>query len=233
MKTAIIIPTYNECQNLKPLIEEILTLGLADLRIVIIDDNSPDGTGEVAEQLARKYPQVKVIHRQQRQGLAPAYIEGFKYLLKEDVDYIIQMDADFSHHPRYIPLFLNKIEECDLVIGSRYLNASKEIKWSSLRLAFSYLASKYTRLCTGMPISDPLGGFKCFRKAILANIGLDRIISNGFVFQAEMNYRTHRKGYRLTEIPIIFYPRRSGSSKISNWIAIEALIKLPFFRLIS
>jgi len=233
MRTVIVIPTYNEYENLKPLIEQILALDFADLRIVIIDDNSPDGTGEVAQTLARTYSQIKVIHRQQRRGLASAYIAGFKYLLKEDVDYIVQMDADFSHHPKYILLFLNKIKECDMVIGSRYLSGSKQVKWASWRLAASYLASKYVRLCTGMPISDPLGGFKCFRKTILANIGLDRIISNGFVFQAEMTYRTYREGYRLTEIPIVFYPRRSGLSKISNWIAVEALIKLPFFRLIS
>jgi dolichol-phosphate mannosyltransferase len=221
MKSMIVIPTYNEKENIKRLVKEILRLK-DNFQVLIVDDNSPDGTGRIADKLSEEYPEVKVIHRKGKLGLGSAYIEGFKYALKEGVDYIFEMDADFSHDPKYLPLFLEKIKDCDVVIGSRYLNGVSVVNWPIRRLILSYGASLYVRFLTGLKIKDCTGGFKCFRREVLENIDLDKIESDGYAFQIEMNYKCHRKGCRIREIPIIFVDRHSGTSKMNRRIVFEA-----------
>lgn len=226
MNSIIVIPTYNEKNNIQPLVEEIFRI-VPGIRILIVDDNSPDGTGRIADELSRKYGQVKVLHRKKKEGLGRAYIAGFKEALKMNPDYILQMDADFSHHPKYIPLFLKEITNCDIVLGSRFLNINgPPVNVST----FSLLANRYVQLMTGMKIKDCLGGFKCFRRGILEAIELDKFISKGFIFQAEFLYRALKKGFSVHEIPITFYPRRSGLSKKSKRIIQEAFFKILLFR---
>lgn len=220
MKTIIVIPTYNEKDNIQPLVKEILNI-LPEVKILIVDDNSPDGTGKIADELSKKYENIKVLHREKKEGLGKAYITGFKEVLKMDVDYIIQMDADFSHNPKYIPLFLKEISNCDMVLGSRFLNNKYPANTSIL----SILANFYVRILLGLKITDCLGGFKCFRKKVIAGIELDKFISSGFIFQAEFAFRASKKGFLIKEIPIIFYPRKSGLSKKSITTILEALFK--------
>lgn len=224
MNSIIVIPTYNEKNNVRLLSEEIFKL-IPDIRILIVDDNSPDGTGIIADELSEKYSQITVLHRKNKDGLGKAYIAGFKEAMRMNPDYIIQMDADFSHHPKYIPLFLKEISGCDLVLGSRFLNIERPINVTHL----SRWANRYVKLMTGMGVSDSLGGFKCFRREVVEAVGLDNFISSGFIFQAEFLYRALKKGFSVREIPIIFYPRRSESSKKSTKIILEALFKTPLF----
>lgn len=227
MNAIIVIPAYNESQNIKLLIEEILRW-TPGIHILVIDDNSPDGTGEVVDKLHTTYPSVSILHRAKKEGLGYAYIAGFKETLKRDFEYILQMDADFSHRPEYIPLFLSAIVDCDVVLGSRFLNAErKPINVSR----FSLWANRYVQIMTGLKISDCLGGFKCFRRSVIENIELDKFISRGFIFQAEFLYRALRKGFSIQEIPIIFEPRNSGFSKKSGKIIAEAFFKTPLLRL--
>ncbi|MDD5772135.1 MAG: polyprenol monophosphomannose synthase [bacterium] len=223
MTAIVVIPTYNEATNITPLIKIILGFNL-NIGILIVDDNSPDGTGKIADGLSKEYPQVSVIHRPKKQGLGRAYIEGFHWAIKQKPDYIIEMDADFSHNPEKIPEFLKQIENYDLVIGSRYLNGMVSvINWPIKRLIISLVANNYTRLITGLKIHDCTGGFKCFRREVLENINLDRITSDGYAFQIEMNFRAQELGYHIGEIPIIFADRHSGTSKMSRKIMWEAL----------
>lgn len=221
MKTIIVIPTYNEKDNLKPLVEEILKI-TPYINILIVDDNSPDGTGEIADELSKIYSQVKVLHREKKEGLGKAYIAGFKEALKMNPDYIIQMDADFSHHPKYIPIFLEKIKNCDILIGSRFLNKKYINNASFLSITAKYLVN----LLLNLKVTDYLSGFKCFYRKVIEDVDLDRFISKGFIFQAEFVYRAYKKGFKIKEIPIIFYPRKSGKTKKSIKILIEAFFKL-------
>jgi len=228
MKTVIVIPTYNEKNNLRPLVEEIFNVA-PDISILIVDDNSSDGTGRIADELSKKYAQVEVLHREKKEGLGRAYIAGFKEALKMNPDYILQMDADFSHHPKYIPLFLKEITNCDIVLGSRFLNSKGMPVNVSL---FSILANRYVKWVLGLKITDCLGGFKCFQRKVIEGIGLDKFISKGFIFQTEFLYRALKKRFSVHEIPIIFYPRQSGFSKKSKRIILEAFSKTLLFRLL-
>lgn len=219
----IVIPTYNEKANLPVLIEEIFKHQIP-FSILIVDDNSPDGTGLIADELAKQYPdRVHVIHRAGKMGLGSAYIEGFKYALKWGADYIFEMDADFSHDPRYLPDFIEKIKDYDVVVGSRYVNGISVINWPLSRLVLSLIASQYVRLITGLKLTDTTAGYKCFSRKVLETIDLDAVYSNGYSFQIEMNYRTTQLGFKIGEIPIIFVDRHSGTSKMSGHIVREAL----------
>jgi len=224
----VVIPTYNEAENLPTLIGELLALGLPGLEILIVDDNSPDGTGQVADDLAqRPSGRMHVLHRAGKLGLGTAYVTGFRYALKQGIDYIVQMDADFSHSPGYIPQFLEAIEDYDVVIGSRYVfGGSLDERWGWWRYFLSWWAnSVYTRLILGLKTKDTTAGFKCWRRATLEGIGLDRVRSNGYVFQVEMAYLTEKLGYRFLEIPIHFEDRRIGRSKMSVPVKIEAALR--------
>ncbi|MCD6086597.1 MAG: polyprenol monophosphomannose synthase [Candidatus Hydrothermae bacterium] len=232
MKGVVVVPTYNERENIEELIEKTLSTS-PDIDILIVDDNSPDGTGEIAEKIAKENPRVKVLHRPGKMGLGSAYVEGFKWALKENYDFVMEMDADFSHNPEDIPRFIEKIKEYDLVIGSRYTDGVSVVNWPISRLLLSYFANIYARTVTGVPIMDLTGGFKCFRREVLESINLDTIMSDGYAFQIEMNYRAYKKGFKITEIPIIFIERRAGSSKMSKkivWEAFWLVWKLRFGR---
>ena len=232
MKGVVVVPTYNERENIEELIEKTLSTS-PDIDILIVDDNSPVGTGEIAEKIAKENPRVKVLHRPGKMGLGSAYVEGFKWALKKGYDFIMEMDADFSHNPEDIPRFIEKIKEYDLVIGSRYTDGVSVVNWPISRLLLSYFANIYARTVTGVPIMDLTGGFKCFRREVLESINLDTIMSDGYAFQIEMNYRAYKKGFRITEIPIIFIERRAGSSKMSKkivWEAFWLVWKLRFGR---
>jgi len=227
MNAIIVIPTYNEKDNIRPLVEEIFKVA-PDLKVLIVDDNSPDGTGKIADELNKRYSQVNVLHREKKEGLGRAYIAGFKEALKMNPDYILQMDADFSHHPKYIPVFLKEIANCDIVLGSRFLNG-KGRRPPNVS-AFSLWANCYVKLILGLKVTDSLGGFKCFRRRVIEEMGLDKFISQGFIFQAEFLYRALKKGFSIREIPIIFYFRKSGISKKTKEIILEAVFKTLLFR---
>ncbi len=229
-RALVVIPTYNEKSNLQGIVHEVLeTKEIID--VLIIDDNSPDNTGRLADEMAEDNYRIKVLHRKAKQGLGSAYIEGFRFALKEGYDYIFEMDADFSHNPAYIKDFLEAIKENHLVIGSRYITGVNVVNWPMLRLIISYCAGIYTRLITGLPVRDPTSGFKCFKREVLESIDLDRIYSDGYSFQIEMNYWCWRKGFRIKEIPIIFIDRNSGSSKMSRRIIIEAIFMVWWLRI--
>ena len=227
-KIMVVIPTYNEASNLPTLIGELLALVALDLEVLIVDDNSPDGTGQVAGDLAERYPdRVHVLHRPGKLGLGTAYVTGFGYALEHGSDLIIQMDADFSHSPAYIPQFVEASEGYDVVVGSRYVSGgSLDERWSWWRYLLSWWANSiYTRLILGVNIRDATAGFKCWRRATLEGIGLDRVRSNGYVFQVEMAYLTEKLGFRFLEIPIHFEDRRIGQSKMTVPIKIEAALR--------
>ena len=225
MKTVIVIPTYNEKDNIVPLAEEIFKVA-PDINILFVDDNSPDGTGRILDNLSQKYTQLKVLHREKKEGLGRAYIAGFKEALKMNADYILQMDADFSHNPEYIPLFLKEIADSDIVLGSRFLN--KEERPVNVA-SFSVWANRYVKFTLGLKTTDPLGGFKCFRREVVEKIELDRFISKGFIFQVEFLYRALEKEFLIREFPIIFYSRNSGLSKKTIGVIAEAFFKTIFF----
>lgn len=229
-KSLIIIPTYNELDNIQKLIPELLDK-YKDLDILIVDDNSPDGTGNTVEQLSLTNPGIKLLRRPKKMGLGTAYIAGFKYAIEHGYDYIFEMDADFSHDPKEIKNFLIAIKEYDLVIGSRYKTGVNVVNWPMRRLLLSYFASVYTRVITGMPVKDATGGFKCFRRKVLETIDLNNIKSNGYAFQIEMNFKTYKKGFKIGEIPIIFMDRVKGTSKMSKKIVREAVFMVWKLRL--
>ena len=220
MKCLVIIPTYNERENIELMISEVLKQNEI-LDILIVDDNSPDGTSEVVEKLISN--RIHQIKRPCKLGLGSAYVTGFKYAIEKGYDYIIQMDADFSHDPAEIPNLLKEIEQNDLVIGSRYVVGINVVNWPLSRLILSYFASKYVLFITWMPIKDPTGGFKCIRSSALKSIDLDQILSDGYSFQIEINYRIWLKKLKIKEIPIVFTDRRSGQSKMSKKIVREAI----------
>jgi dolichol-phosphate mannosyltransferase len=226
----IVVPTYNEMQNIGSLISSLLESG-PDISILVVDDNSPDGTADYVEKVGASNPRVSLIKRPEKLGLGSAYITGFKVALDRGARYVIQMDADFSHDPGYIPALLESVDGNDLVIGSRYVKGVNVVNWPIQRLLLSYLANYYTRIITGMPIHDATSGFKCFRREVLETIDLDAIISDGYCFQIEMTFRSWRKGFRISEIPIVFVDRHSGTSKMSKNIIWEAIWKVWWFRL--
>ena len=227
-KLLVVIPTYNEADNLPAMAGELLALDLLGLEILIVDDNSPDGTGEIADDLAERHPDhVHVLHRAGKLGLGTAYIAGFNYALEHGADLIVQMDADFSHSPIYIPQFVEAIDGYDVVVGSRYVTGGRtDERWSWWRYFLSWWAnSVYTRLILGVKVKDATAGFKCWRRATLEGIGLERVRSNGYVFQVEMAYLTEKLGYRFLELPIYFEDRRIGQSKMTVPVKIEAALR--------
>jgi dolichol-phosphate mannosyltransferase len=201
------------------------------LEVLVVDDNSPDGTGELADQLAAADSRVHVLHRPGKAGLGKAYIAGFRWALERGYDFILEMDADFSHDPKYVPQFLEAIQQADLVIGSRYRNGVNVINWPISRLFLSLGANQYARCITGLPLTDSTGGFKCFRRAVLESIDLERVRSNGYSFQIEMSFRAWKKGFRLAEVPIVFTDRVEGQSKMNKRIVREAIWMVWWLRL--
>lgn len=229
-RALVVIPTYNERVNLPLIVPQILEQD-PRLEVLVVDDNSPDGTGRLADELAAAEPRVHVLHRPGKEGLGKAYIAGFRWALARGYDFIFEMDADFSHDPKYLPLFLREIADADLVIGSRYHSGVNVINWPIGRLLLSLGANQYARWVTGLPLSDSTGGFKCFRRRVLEAIELDRVRSNGYSFQIEMSFRAWRKGFRLKEIPIVFTDRVEGQSKMNKRIVREAVWMVWWLRL--
>jgi dolichol-phosphate mannosyltransferase len=229
LKTLVVIPTYNEKQNIQTVLERVLGAG-PGIEVVVVDDNSPDGTADIVRKAAGNNPRLHLIEREGKQGLGTAYIRGFKYALATDAELVMQMDADLSHDPKYIPDMLEAIGDNDLVIGSRYIRGVNVVNWPMERLVLSYLANVYTRVITGMPVHDATGGFKCFRREVLESIDLEKVISDGYCFQIEMNFRAWRRGFRLKEVPIVFVDRHSGTSKMSKRIIWEAIYKVWILR---
>ena len=221
--TVVIVPTYNERDNLPQMAERLLKLPVS-VDLLIVDDSSPDGTGELADELAAKHPQIHVLHRATKDGLGRAYCAGFGWALERNYDFIMEMDGDFSHNPDDIPKYLEAIRDADLVLGSRYCNGIRVINWPLSRLMLSMGAARYVKFITGMPFTDPTGGFKCFRRRALESIDLNRVRSNGYSFQIEMTHKIWRQGMKVAEVPIIFTDRFQGTSKMSKNIVREALI---------
>jgi len=221
-RALIIFPTYNEKDNIQKIVHAVLPLDLR-INVLIVDDNSPDGTGELADRLAAEHDRVNVMHREKKEGLGKAYLAGFRWAIECKYDFIMEMDADFSHGPEYIKDFLREIQNNDLVIGSRYISGVNVINWPMARLLLSYYANVYTRVITGLPLRDGTGGFKCFRREVLEAINLDDVQSSGYSFQIEMSMRAWKKGFRIKEIPIVFVDRVAGSSKMSKKIMREAI----------
>ncbi len=230
-RALVCIPTYNEAQNLP----EIVPLVLAQdprLEVLVIDDHSPDGTGRIADDLAAREPRIHVLHRDGKLGLGTAYIAGFKWALARGYDYVFEMDADFSHDPQHLKEFLTAVGDVDMVLGSRYLGGRVTVvNWPMGRLLLSYFANVYARWVTGLRIWDLTGGFKCFRRRVLEGIDLSQVRSNGYAFQIEMSVRAWRKGFDLTEIPIVFVDRTEGQSKMTRGIVREAVWMVPRLRL--
>ncbi len=222
-KALVVIPTYNEMENIERIIQEVLRQG-DQFEVLVVDDNSPDGTAGAVKKLQEEHNcRIHLLERPEKMGLGTAYVAGFKYALARDYDYIIEMDADFSHDPQVLPRFLEAVQKADLVLGSRYVTGVNVVNWPLRRLLLSYGASLYTRIITGLPVKDPTGGFKCFRRRVLEAIDLDKVNSNGYSFQIEMSFRAWRKGFKIKEIPIIFTDRVGGKSKMSSKIVREAI----------
>ncbi len=218
----VIIPTYNERDNLQRLVEQVLQQS-PSLHLLVVDDNSPDGTGQLADELSKVNERVSVLHRPAKMGLGSAYRDGFRHAMQLGADLLIEMDADFSHDPSVLPIFLDRAVSYDLIIGSRYLNGISVVNWPLRRLMLSYGANWYTRLITGLTIMDCTSGFKCFRRSLIERIDLDHVYSDGYSFQIEMNFKSAELGARILEIPIIFIDRRVGQSKMSKKIVREAI----------
>ena len=222
-RALVIVPTYNERENIERLVATVLGQD-ASLDVLVVDDGSPDGTGEIADRLAEQNPRVHAVHRPKKMGLGTAYLTGFRWALERDYAFIFEMDADFSHDPAHLPQFLSAIQSCDLVLGSRYRNGRVTVvNWPMTRLLLSYCANIYARVITGLELGDATGGFKCFRRSVLEAIPLDEVRSNGYAFQIEMSFRAVRKNFRITEIPIVFVDRTDGVSKMSKHIVREAI----------
>jgi len=221
--TLVIIPTYNEKENINRITETVLETS-PHVDILFVDDNSPDGTGDIADTLAEKHTRVHVMHRTSKDGLGRAYIAGFKWALERDYQLVMEMDCDFSHDPKEIPNFRDKIHAGhDLVLGSRYVGGIRVLNWPMSRLLLSRGAGVYVQLITGMPVSDPTGGFKCFRRELLESYDLDAVKANGYGFQIEMTHKAWINGFRIGEVPIVFEDRQEGTSKMSGNIVYEAL----------
>ncbi|UCC72701.1 MAG: polyprenol monophosphomannose synthase [Gemmatimonadota bacterium] len=229
--TLIVMPTYNERENIPEIVPKVLSQD-PGIHVLIVDDNSPDGTGELADRLAAEDDRIHVIHRPGKQGLGTAYIAGFNWALERDYEYVFEMDSDFSHNPTHIPEFLEAARDYDLVLGSRYLRGVTVVNWPMSRLLLSYFANKYARVITGLPFTDTTGGFKCYRRTVLEAIDLDQITSEGYSFQIETTFRAWRKGFKIGEIKIIFTDRTEGTSKMSGGIIREAVWKVWWLRLL-
>ena len=221
-ETLVIVPTYNERENLPPLTQRLLKLPVP-VDVLVVDGNSPDGTGALADELAAKCPAIHVLHQPEKNGLGRAYIAGFKWALERKYEFMFEMDGDVSHNPDDIPAFLAAAQEADLVLGSRYVNGIRIMNWPLSRLMLSKCAATYVRVITGMPFTDPTGGYKCFRRRALQAINLEEIGSNGYSFQIEMTHRLWRQGMKVVEVPIIFTERVHGQSKITARIIREAI----------
>lgn len=229
-RTLVIVPTYNEIDNIEKMIRTLFELYPA-LSILIIEDGSPDGTAQVVKRLQGEFKNLHMIERKGKLGLGTAYITGFKWALERTYDYVFEMDCDFSHDPKQIPDLLEAAQSNDLVIGSRYIDGIRIINWPFRRLLLSYCASIYTRAITGIPVFDTTGGFKCFKRTALQSLDFNRIISNGYSFQLELNYKIWVKGLKIKEVPIIFYERRDGQSKMGGGIIMEAIFAVFRLRL--
>lgn len=219
--TLIIVPTVNERENLPRMADRLLKLPVP-VDLLVVDGNSSDGTGKIADELAAKHPQIRVLHEPKKNGLGRAYLSGFKWALERDYEFIFEIDCDFSHDPDEIPNFLKAAQSADLVLGSRYTGGVRVVNWPLKRLLLSRFAGIYVWLITGMPITDPTGGYKCFRRRALEAINLDGVHSNGYSFQIELTHKLWRDGFKVAELPIIFTERVQGSSKLSRGIVIEA-----------
>jgi dolichol-phosphate mannosyltransferase len=220
-RALVVIPTYNEADNVAQLVPRVLSYGV-HFEVLIVDDNSPDGTAHTVQALMESNPRVHLIQRETKMGLGTAYVAGFKYAIEKGFDFVFEMDADFSHDPNELPTMLQRAQDCDLVIGSRYVSGVNVVNWPIRRLLLSYFANVYTRWITGMPVRDATGGYKCYRRKVLESIDLEAVHSNGYAFQIEMNFLSWKKGFRLCEIPIVFVDRRVGISKMSKNIIYEA-----------
>jgi dolichol-phosphate mannosyltransferase len=229
-RAVVVVPTYNESVNL-PLIVPAILQQDSRLEVLVVDDNSPDNTGRMADEMAATEPRLHVLHREAKQGLGKAYLAGFRWALGQGYDLVFEMDADFSHDPKFLRDFLRAIENADLVLGSRYHTGVNVINWPISRLLLSLGANLYARWITGLPLSDSTGGFKCFRRAVLEAIDFEQVRSNGYSFQIEMSFRAWRKGFRLVEIPIVFTDRVEGQSKMNKRIVREAIWMVWWLRL--
>jgi dolichol-phosphate mannosyltransferase len=220
-KSLVIIPTYNEADNVSKIVPEVLAQDKG-FNVLIVDDNSPDGTAKLVKKMQKKNKRIHLIERASKQGLGTAYVAGFKYALSHGFDYVFEMDADFSHEPRSLTALLSKAKDYDLIIGSRYISGVNVINWPMRRLLLSYSANLYTRIITGLPVKDATAGFKCYRRAVLESFNLNAIKSNGYSFQIETNFMAWKHGFRICEVPIVFTDRRQGVSKMSKHIVHEA-----------
>jgi dolichol-phosphate mannosyltransferase len=229
----LVLPTYNEAENIEAVVRAALpqleSTGLAH-RVLVVDDGSPDGTGEIADRLAAELEPVEVLHRNRKEGIGPAYLAGFAHALERGADLMLEMDSDFSHDPRDIPRLVAAAKDADLVLGSRYVDGGGVTDWGVTRRLISRGGSLYARLVLGVPISDLTGGFKCFRRQVLETLDLHSVGTDGYGFQIEMTYRAIRAGFRVVEVPILFRDRRVGASKMSARIAVEAFWKVPGLR---
>ena len=227
----LILPTYNEAGNIERFVAAARDKLPATARILIVDDGSPDGTGELADRLAAEHEEVEVLHRPRKEGLGPAYIAGFRRALAGGADLILEMDSDFSHQPAYLPRLLEAAETADLVIGSRYIPGGGVSDWGALRRAISRGGSAYARVVLGVGVRDLTGGFKCFRREVLEAIDLDSVQARGYAFQVELTYRAIQKGFKVVEVPIVFRDRQLGDSKMDRSIVAEAIWRVPLLRL--
>lgn len=235
IKTIVVIPTYNEAEHIEALISQILYFQ-PEFNILVVDDDSPDGTGRVVDELSKKSDKIKILHRYKKSGLGKAYLEGFNYVLSQNPPYekIIQMDADFSHHPRYLGDLIDGTEDKDICLGSRYIAAGKILDWRLSRRVLSYVANLYVRFWLGFKVKDCTSGFRCFKREVLDNIGLETIKANGYLFQIEILTRCLRFGYSFKEIPITFVERKKGKTKLGFcqiWEAIWGVLRLRFNRI--
>jgi dolichol-phosphate mannosyltransferase len=226
----LVLPTYNEASNIERLVTAARRALPASRRLLIVDDSSPDGTGETADRLAAEHDDVEVLHRPVKEGLGPAYIAGFRRALAAGAELVLQMDSDFSHEPAYLPRIIDSTRRADLVVGSRYIPGGGVTEWGPVRRAISRGGSAYARLILGVPIRDLTGGFKCFRREVLEAIDLDEVRSRGYAFQVEMTYRAVEAGFHVVEVPITFRERRVGASKMSRAIVAEAVWRVPWLR---
>jgi dolichol-phosphate mannosyltransferase len=226
-QAVVCLPTYNERENLEAMLR---ALGDKGVRVLVVDDNSPDGTGEIADRLALELSYVDVLHRERKEGLGPAYLAGFRRALADGADLVLEMDCDFSHSPDDVPRLIATAEDADLVLGSRYAGGGSIGNWGVVRRFVSAGGSLYARVLLGSPVRDLTGGFKCYRRAVLEAIDLDAIRSKGYAFQIETTYRAARAGFRVVEVPIHFVDREEGGSKMSRSIVAEAIWKVPALR---
>ena len=232
MKTVVVVPTYNEAKNLPELVERLFALSMGGLELLVVDDASPDGTAVVARDLGNSYPgRISVLEREAKRGIGPAYVAGFQKALELGADWVIQMDADLSHLPQYIPVILEQLSTYDVVVASRYVvGGDSDDSWGLKRRLLSRIGNFYTQIASGVCLKDPRSGFKGYRREVLENIGLTRLRSKGFIFQTEVAVRCQQMGSRVTEVPIVFYDRKEGQSKISFAIIFEAIWRLPLLR---